>query len=117
MPGAPLTQWNCDDLAVSVESKEHNPPVPDTFSSPKWRRSAKASGSWASGTCSFSINVVPNSAFFLTVGPTGKDYPCDTISGISITPYSSPAMTVPKGMTKTLPDYTAVGQPTCHIVP
>ena len=116
-PSGQLAGWNCDDLVASVESKERIPPAAgNLFSSAKWSRSVKATGNWASGTCSFSINVVPNSEFFVTVGPSGKDYPCDYIGGMYINPGSTPAMSVPKGTSKNTPDFTAVGQPKCSYI-
>lgn len=117
VPTGALAGWNCDDLVVSAESKEQVPPAPgNLFSTPKWSRSVKATGNWASGTCSFSINVVPNSAFFVTVGPASKDYPCDYIGGLGLAPSSSPLITVPKGTSKSTPDFVASGHPTCSFI-
>lgn len=113
MPGAPLGGWNCDDLWVGVSSKELASPPGELFTPPKWTRGAKATGNWASGTCSFSVNIVPNSAFYVGVSPSAKDYPCDYIGGMLINPGSSPLMIVPKGQSKNTPDFTASGQPLC----
>jgi len=115
LPGAPLNGWNCDDLAVSVASQESIQPAGGGFAYPKWQKSAKASGNWASGTCSYSITVVPNSAFTVGVSSSSKDYPCDYIQGLTFTPWYSPAITVPKGQTKAQ-NFVATGTAKCgHI--
>lgn len=113
----PLAGWGCDDLSVSVESKEQVPPAPgNLFPTPKWSKGAKATGNWASGTCSFTIAVPPNSQFYVRVGANAKDYPCDYIGGLFVSPSSSPVMSVPKGTSKSTPDFTASGAPTCSFI-
>jgi len=113
----PLAGWNCDDLYVAVESKEQVPPAPgNLFPTPKWSKGGKATGNWASGTCTFQLGVVPNSAFYVRVGANGKDYPCDYIGGLFVSPSSSPLITVPKGTVKSTPDFTASGGPACQFI-
>lgn len=116
LPAAPLTGWNCDDLAVSVTSKELNPPPPGGgFASPKWQKFGKASGTWTSGTCSYSVVVVANSEFTVNVSPSAKDYPCGYIQGLNVTPGYSPAITVPSGQSK-VQNFTATGTALCKHV-
>jgi hypothetical protein len=59
--------FNCGDIVVEVFSEEQTKPPPGWkglwFSTPKWHRQAKATGSWASGSCSYSVKVVANSKF------------------------------------------------------
>lgn len=117
LPGAPLTGFNCDDLYVSATSKEQVPPAPgNLFSTPKWTRGAKATGSWASGQCTFTVIVPPNTEFYVQVSPSNKDYPCDYITGMTITPGASPMMSVPKGQSKNTPDFVAQGKPACGYI-
>lgn len=113
----PLAGWNCDDMYVSLESKEQLPLAPGAlFPSPKWMKGAKATGSWASGTCTFQLGVVPNSPFYVRVSANGKDYPCDYIQGMLVGPAAVPVMTVPKGTVKQTPDFTVSGAPVCSFI-
>jgi hypothetical protein len=60
----------CEDLGAFVSSKETRPPL----GVPVWQRSAKSTGSWAGGLCSYAVTVVPNSEFDVVVG-TDVDCP------------------------------------------
>jgi hypothetical protein len=92
-----LAGFNCANLTIVATSKEYNPAPPGMFSTPKWIRTANATGSWASGQCSYSIVVPGNQQFGLTAAGNGN-FDCAVIGvGLAGTPaYQS----VPKGTQK-----------------
>jgi hypothetical protein len=54
----------CDDLEALVSSKK----TTGLFRVPVWQRHATAAGSWASGSCTYAVNVVANSEFDVVLG-------------------------------------------------
>jgi hypothetical protein len=136
-PNYPLENFSCSDLVVYVTSRATTPaPAGSFFDTPKWTRHVHASGTWSSGTCSYSILVpaatgvdLPSpcpgkvctgpvgwndqNAFNLTVQPYGHvpAYPCPLILGVN-TP-ASPWMSVPKGQSKSYA-LSALGTPMCQ---
>jgi hypothetical protein len=67
-----LAGLTCADIHVSAVSQEQNPPPPGgLFQSPKWSHTVAATGSWASGTCSYALTVVPGHNFAVSAGGTG----------------------------------------------
>ena len=59
----------CDDIIVYATSKAQVTPPPGQLGGgPVWTRGAKATGNWSKGTCSYSVNVVANSDFQVTLG-------------------------------------------------
>jgi len=106
-PGhAALNGYNCDDLDVIVTSKENNPAPAGTFATPKWVRTKHAAGTWSSGQCTFSIPVVPNSDFNVYVSAGVKDYPCQYVSNLIVSPGYSPWTKVPFGKSVALADFS-----------
>jgi hypothetical protein len=95
-PGGPLNGFACGNITVNATSKDMKPPAPGSiFSSPKWTRSATATGNYASGTCSYSLAVPGGSAFYLDAGGHGN-FACDVVEtwvgpqGAAIGPISVP---------------------------
>jgi hypothetical protein len=92
-----LAGFQCSNLTIVATSKEYNPAPPGVFASPKWTRTANATGSWASGQCSYSIVVPGGQQFGLTAGGNGN-FDCSVIAvGLSGTPQYQ---TVAKGTQK-----------------
>jgi len=57
--------WKCDYIVVQAISREQvgSGGSGVSLKSPKWQRQAKATGSWSSGSCSYSVKVEANSFF------------------------------------------------------
>lgn len=101
-PGGALSGFACGNLAVTATSKDHHPVKPgQTFSAPKWTRTVKATGTYSSGKCSYSIGVPSKSDFFITANGEGN-YACHYVAtwigsqGAAIGPIQ-----VPLGTTRT----------------
>jgi hypothetical protein len=65
-PTGDLTGFNCGDLMVTSSSTTMV--QGSLFQTPKWTRSAVATGNWAAGSCSYSMAVPPGQAFNMAVG-------------------------------------------------
>lgn len=107
---AALNGFGCANLLVTATSKAQQPNTGGP-SIPEWTRSASATGTWASGKCSYTLVVPPASDFNLHTGPIGTDWACDNIliSG-GTTPFQS---VTPKGATKT--QNLAIAKVTCVV--
>jgi len=81
----------CSDLEVFARSKD--------FSGiePKWQRHATATGTWANGSCNYTVKVVANSEFNVNVYYSG---PCGGFSSLEATPTVSGWFKLPNGDTK-----------------
>jgi hypothetical protein len=67
-----LAALSCSDIIVVATSQESNPPpAGGLFTSPKWTTHVAATGSWASGSCSYSLRVHANSNFAVSAGGGG----------------------------------------------
>ena len=91
-----LAGFACANVTVVATSKDLLPHAPNEFSQPKWVRTGKAR--MIAGQCTYSINVPPNSAFYLTAGGQGR-FAC-TFIGVLLTDFLGP-MAVPFGTTRT----------------
>jgi hypothetical protein len=113
-----LTGLKCADVVVEVASKEQTTPPPGWkgpwFATPKWQRSAKASGTWASGSCGYSVKVVANSEFNVHLAAE-TDVPCGGYDYATSTPAQSGWLKVAKGDSKTQ-DFT-LDSVTCIPIP
>ena len=78
-----LQKFACANITVVATSKDLLPHAPNEFSQPKWVRTSKAR--MIAGQCTYSINVPPNSLFYLTAGGHGRGFACTSI-GVSLTP-------------------------------
>jgi len=96
---ASLNGFNCSNLVITAESTELVPVPPGQFGYQHvWTRSVHATGNWASGKCSYSLIVRPDSDFALVAGSSGE-WACDYISmPLAGTPNKQK---VAKGTTKT----------------
>ena len=92
-----LAGFACANVTVVATSKDLLPHAPNEFSQPKWVRTGKAR--MIAGQCTYSINVPPNSAFYMTAGGQGR-FACTSI-GVLLTDFLLP-MAVPLGRTKTV---------------
>jgi hypothetical protein len=94
--------FKCDDMVVEAFSEEQTKPPPGYkglwFSTPKWHRQAKATGSWSGGSCSYSVKVVAKSKFavILSTDRLGSWDICD----VSSTPPQAGWFKVSPGETK-----------------
>jgi hypothetical protein len=108
----------CNDIVVDVASKEQTTPPPGWkgpwFATPKWQRQGKASGSWASGACSYSVKVVANSEFNVHLAAE-TDVPCGGYDAATSTPAQSAWLKVAKG-TEKAQDFT-LDSVTCIPIP
>jgi hypothetical protein len=90
-PGLP--NFGCGNITVTATSKDTYTPPGALFATPKWTRHVVASGNYAAGSCSYSMAVPGNSAFYLDASGGGS-YACDVIetwvgpSGAAVGPYS-----------------------------
>ena len=91
-----LAGFACANVTVVATSKDLRPHAPNEFSQPKWMRTGKAR--MINGQCTYSINVPPSSAFYLSAGGQGR-FACTSI-GVSLTGSLGP-MAVPFGTTRT----------------
>ena len=108
-PGeASLNGYNCDDLDVIVSSKESSSTA--SFAPPKWVRTRHAVGTWSSGQCTFSVPVVANSEFNVYVSAGTKDYPCQYIGNLVVSPGYSAWTKVAFGKSVAVPDFTMSAQ-------
>jgi hypothetical protein len=93
-----LAGFACANITVVATSKDLLTHAPDEFSQPKWVRTGKAR--MIAGQCTYSINVPPNSAFYLSAGGQGR-FAC-TFIGVSLSPTFPAFMSVPPGTTRTV---------------
>ncbi len=100
---APIAPLKCDGVGVAVTSKEQTSAPPGFkgvwLPTPKWQRGARATGSWASGSCSYSIKVVPNSEFDVVL-QAAEGSGCGGYDVVSSTPAQAGWFKVSKGDTK-----------------
>ena len=78
-----LKKFACANVTVVATSTELGPHAPNEFTQPKWVRTGKAK--MIAGRCTYSINVPPNSAFYLTASGHGK-FACAWIDVVLTTP-------------------------------
>jgi hypothetical protein len=88
--GVGVRAAKCGDLSVSAVSKEYR------GIEPRWQRHASATGTWASGSCSYTVKVVANSEFHVLV----FGGPCDSFSTLVTTPAQSDWFKLAPGDTK-----------------
>ena len=72
-----LEKFACANVTVVATSKDLLPHAPNEFGQPKWVRAGKAK--MIAGQCRYSINVPPNSTFYLTAGGHGRGFACTSI--------------------------------------
>jgi hypothetical protein len=123
-PAAPLQGFACSDLVVYATSHAGTPPAPGVPFTPKWTRHVHASGTWSSGTCSYSLFVPPatgsdlpnacapgtvctgpvgwkdENSFSLSVSPSGHPTVQCSFGIVGLWNTATPWMSVPKGQTK-----------------
>ncbi len=101
-PTGELTGFACSNIQITATSKDSNPPPsPNAFASPKWTRTTTAKGTYASGSCSYSMVVPAGSAFYLSASGVGQ-YACHYIATwIGPTGTTVGPITVPLATTKT----------------
>jgi hypothetical protein len=91
----------CDALEVVVSSKEQTPPPAGYtglwFGQPKWTRHATATGTWSSGSCTYTVKVVSNSEFNVVVSSPAE---CDGWYAATTVPPQAGPFKVAKGDTK-----------------
>ena len=79
-PTGNLAGFGCGNITMTATSKEYLAPPPGgIFGAPKWTRSAVATGTYGSGSCSYSIPVPHNSDFYLTASGSGN-FTCHVVS-------------------------------------
>jgi len=108
--------FGCSNIVVIANSKEMKPRPPGTtgfyIDQPVWTKSVNASGSYASGKCSYSMVVPGDQQFSLNAGTNGS-FDCSVISldfGNSTPQWQS----VPKGTQKT--DNLSLSKITCIVI-
>jgi hypothetical protein len=98
-----LAGRTCGDIVVIANSQETKPPPPGgLISSPKWTHSVRATGSWASGTCSYAVTVVPGQSFAVYAdgaAPGATAVKCYYL-GMSFAPSQAGWFKLPVGATK-----------------
>lgn len=72
----------CDEIGIEASSKDETPPL----GVPKWERNANATGSWASGSCSYQVNVPAGSEFHVRLLAAVKSVPCGGYDTVTSTP-------------------------------
>ncbi|HKF22879.1 MAG TPA: G1 family glutamic endopeptidase [Candidatus Angelobacter sp.] len=87
----------CDEIAIEASSKDETPPL----GVPKWERHANATGSWASGSCSYQVNVPANSEFQVRLLAAVKSVPCGGYDTVTSTPAETDWLSVNVGGVKT----------------
>jgi hypothetical protein len=92
-----FTGLQCDEIGIEVSSKDETPPL----GVPKWERHAKATGSWASGSCSYEVNVPANSEFQVHLLADMKNVPCGGYDTVTSTPAETDWVSVNVGGVKT----------------
>ena len=108
-----LQKFACANVTVVATSRDLRPHAPNEFGQPKWVRTGKAK--MIAGQCRYSINVPPNSAFYLTAGGHGRGFACTSIdvfltpTGAALGPY-----VVPFGVQRTV--NLAVKRVTCNML-
>jgi hypothetical protein len=93
-----LKGFTCANITVVATSREIGPHDPDEFGQPKWVRTGKAK--MIARKCTYSINVPPNSAFYLTATGHGK-FAC-TFIDVLLNPSAIGPHMVALGMKKTV---------------
>ena len=101
-----LQKFACANVTVVATSRDLLPHAPNEFGQPKWVRTGKAK--MIAGQCRYSINVPPNSAFYLTAGGHGRGFACTSID-VFLTPTGASARTV-RGPLWGAEDGESVGQ-------
>ena len=100
-PAGALAGFDCSSIIVGATSVAFAPlPPGGLFAQPKWARGVTATGNYASGTCSYTINVPGNSAFVLATNGYG-DFECDYVQALLGTTGQLGPITVAPRTTKT----------------
>jgi hypothetical protein len=107
-----LKRFACANITIVATSKDLLPHDPNEFGQPRWVRTGKAR--MINRQCTYSINVPPNSAFYLTAGGHGR-FACTSI-GVSLTRAGAALgpMSVPFGITRTV--NLVVEKVTCNML-
>lgn len=87
----------CPQIAIEAASESETPPV----GVPKWERHARATGSWASGSCSYQIAVPPDQKFHVRLLAGMKAVPCGGYDAVTSTPSETGWISVSPGGVKT----------------
>jgi hypothetical protein len=103
--------FNCPDLHVVASSKAGSNPGGGFFV-PTWTRTGNGSGDWNSGSCAYEMNVPPSQEFNLTIG-WDTHHACDSVVGLTASPWSAGPIAVAKGGTYTQ-NWTITGKPACE---
>jgi len=100
-----FTGLRCGDIVVDVSSKEQTSSPPGWtgpwFATPKWQRQANATGSWASGSCSYQVAVPAKSEFDVYLLPSIREVPCGGYDTVTSTPAQAGWFKVDAGDEKT----------------
>jgi hypothetical protein len=102
-----LKRFACANVTVVATSKDLLPHGPNEFGQPKWVQTGKATG-----RCTYSIIVPPNSLFYLTAGGHGP-FACTSID-VYITPTGAALGPIHVGLGKTRTVNLSVKKVTCN---